>query len=251
MRAIILQIIKASKKDSLFLGTTLALIFVTIFALFIGSNALVEEQQMKIVYTAAIGRVVTILGFIVFIVFYLKRLFDNREIEVILSRPISRTNIVFSMIIGLSFLFTLLSIPMLLILVLFLKVNIVNALVWILTFIIEGLSVLSFTLFFSLLISSAVYSLLFSMILYLLCRIIGSFVVYLSFTVKGGFYQIAEFILKITSIFIPRFDLLAKTSWLLYGDYSFMELSLGCLQGLVFMGLMFFASVFDFKRKQF
>lgn len=256
MYGIILQILKSAKKDSLFLGMTIATIIVTMISFFLGATALVEEWEMKVVYAAGFSRLVLMLGMIVFISFYVKRLFENGEIEVILSRPISRTKIVLSIIIGFSMLFTLLMVPISLILVSILEVKIKYCAVWILTVLLEGFMVVGFSTFFALLVASSVHGLLISFAVYGTSRVIGSFVAYIHVhsvvdTVKGGLYSISEGVLKAISVVFPRLDLFGKTSWLLYGDYTMSSLLTVFAQFAVFSAVIFFAIIFDFRRKQF
>ena len=97
MRGIIKQILYASRRDALFLGTTFIVLICAGLSCFIGSNAVVEAQEARIAYTAGISRIAVMLGFIVFVVFYIKRMFENHEIEVILSHSISRTKVLIAM----------------------------------------------------------------------------------------------------------------------------------------------------------
>ena len=155
------------------------------------------------------------------------------------------------MFIGFAMLFVLMSLPIFLILLLLLQVSYKYCFIWFITLLFEGFAVLSFALFYSLLIYSSVYSLVLSLLTYLIARIVGSFVAYITLSIKGGFYIIVASLLKIMSIVIPRFDLLTKTSWLLYGDYTFHEVFFAILQVVTFTGLLISASIYDFKRKEF
>ena len=79
MRGIIKQILYASRRDALFLGTTFIVLICAGLSCFIGSNAVVEAQEARIAYTAGISRIAVMLGFIVFVVFYIKRICNKKN----------------------------------------------------------------------------------------------------------------------------------------------------------------------------
>lgn len=250
MKGIISQILYASKRDALFIGTTLLIICCATVSCFLGSNALVEAQEAKIAYTAGFSRVAVILGFIIFVIFYVKRLFENREIEVILSHALSRTQILISLFVGFTAILATLIVPVFALLLL-LKVNIINALLWSASVFCEGLIVLVFSLCCSLMIRSQVYSLVIGFLFYLIGRSIGTFVAYLTLSAQATIYDIGCSILKVISVCIPRLDLFGKTSWLLYGDYTVSSVGLFVAQTIIFCGLFLCAAIVDFKKKEF
>jgi hypothetical protein len=251
MKGIIMQILAASKKDSFFIGTALIVLAICIFSFFVGSAALVENQEMKIAYVAGFGRISAVIGMMIFITFYIKRLFENKEIDVILSRPISRVSIVVAMIVGFYLLFLITLIPISIVLLLILKVKIISSLVWLLTVALEGFVVCCASLFFGLFIQSSVHTMIMCFAFYLLARGVGSFVAYIELGLSTSTYQMAASTLKICSIFIPRLDLFGKTSILLYNDYALNSILICIAQALVFGGLLSFGSIFEFRKKQF
>ena len=250
MRGIIKQILYASRRDSLFFGTTFLIICCTALSSFLGSNALVEAQSMKIVYTAGVSRITLMLGFIIFIMFYIKRLFDNHEIEVILAHPISRMKVLFGLTIGFALILSFLVLPVFVIL-LFMGAGFKNALVWILSIYAEGLIMLSFTTCVALIIKSVVHGLFASMALYFMGRVIGSFVSYIQFDFSFEFTKLTGNILKAISVCIPRLDLFGKTKWLLYGDYNLSTIWLFASQALVFTAIFVCIAIIDLRKKEF
>ena len=250
MKGIILQILYASKRDALFIGTTLLVICLSCLSCFLGSMALVEAQEARIVYTAGTSRIAVILGFMIFIIFYIKRLFDNHEIEVILSHSISRQKIILGFFTGFSVILLTLLLPVLLILLL-LKTPITATLIWILSVYLEGLVVLSFAICCGLMIKSQVISLATCFLLYLIGRTIGNFVAYIELSAKLDIMSIFASILKLISIVIPRLDFFGKTSWLIYNDISISDFTMFVVQSLIFCGIFLSMAIIDFRKKEF
>lgn len=250
MKGIILQILYASRRDALFLGTTFFVLCCTALSCFIGSNASTETEMARIMYTAGMSRIAIIIGFIIFVVFYIKRMFDNHEIEVILSHPISRFRIILALFVGFAIILTELIVPVFVILAI-LKVSITSLLVWSFSLLLEGLIVLSFALCCSLIINSQVHSLVSCIIMYILGRSIGSFISYIKISFQFSFYDMLESFLKVISVFIPRLDIFGKTSWLVYNNYNMQSIAVFFLQSLVFCGIFLCISIIDFRKKEF
>ncbi len=250
MLGIILHILYAFKRDALFIGTTLATLCCAGISVFLGSNAVVEANEAKIIYTAGSSRIIVILGFIIFISFYIRRMFENHEIEVILSHSVSRIKAVLSMFVGFSIVLFFLILPIFFVLSL-LNCNFVNIAIWTLSIYCEGLIVLVFALCCSLIIKSFVHSLMGCFIIYLVGRIIGSFVVYLKLAVTTNLQIFMESFLKLLSIFIPRLDLFGKSSWLIYGDYTSKGMLFFASQTLISCLVFLLLAMIDFKNKKF
>ncbi len=250
MKGIFLQILFAFKRDAVFFCTTFLVLCCTFFGIFLGSNAVVENQEAKIVYTAGFSRVAIILGFITFVVFYIKRMFENHEIEVILSHSISRQKVLIAMFFAFSVSLFVLIFPIGLTLFL-LKTNVLNIIIWCFSVYFEGLILLSFTLCCSLIINSFVHSLSACFVMYLVGRVIGNFVAYLTISFSTDWRNLLGAILKILSLFIPRLDVFGKTSWLIYGDYTFNEILLFILKTFVFCGIFLCIASIDLKKKDF
>ncbi len=252
MKGVILHTILAAKRDMLFRGSIIAILIATGFGFFMGSNALAENTQMKIVYSAYLARAVVMLCIMIFICFHLKRLFENREIETMITKPISRVKIVIGFFIG----FCLLLIPIILLIVVLLAsfANPTGLAIWCISFLFESIVVVSFTMFFALFIESPVFSLLLSMSVYVLGRIIGSFVFYISILHRAKewfvFQSLTEVLIKIFSVFMPRLDFCAKTGWLI-GEIDYHIFFLGLIQTSVYTLLLLAACAFDFNRRNF
>ena len=67
-----------------------ALLATLAISLLLGSSTLVEQRQMRLAYESEFARLILVLGLTTFICFHVRRMYDTREIEAILARPISR-----------------------------------------------------------------------------------------------------------------------------------------------------------------
>ena len=250
MKGIILQILCAFKRDAVFFGTTLLVVCCAGFSIFLGSNAVVESEEAKIVYTAGFSRVAIILGFIIFVSFYIKRMFENHEMEVILSHAISRTQVLIAFFIGFALTLFTLILPVSVILIL-IGCKCLNVVVWSISIYFEGLLTLGFVLCCALIVRSFVHTLTACFMMYLIGRVIGSFVAYLSLSSSITITAVLGSVLKILSVFIPRLDLFGKTSWLIYGDYTLTSFLLMMSQIAIFSCIFLCIACIDFKKKEF
>lgn len=254
MKTIIRYTLLTALRDWLFIGLVLLVGMAYGLSVFTGSTALVEQSQMSIAYFAGSSRLVLMVGLIVFVCFHVRRLFDNREIESMLSKPISRTEFVFSYWFGFLILAIIAVVPVVIIMESIYRPNNAGLAYWVASLILELAVVLAFALVSSLILRSAVSAVMASFSFYLISRLMGFFVIAIeqhSLMTTGGWGQVMALVLKYISSVIPRLDLYAKSSWLIYGVDGQMDLWVFQVQSIVFIGLLLSMAVFDFKRKQF
>jgi len=251
--AIVIHTLKAAHRDMLFLGNIVAIVIATLVAFFMGSTALTEQSEMKIVYTATMSRVITVSGMIIFVCFHVRRMFENREVEMIISRPVSRNMVIIAMFTG----FSILVLPMILvtIAILFPLANKIGLIYWGISLMLECWTMIAFTMFFSLLIEGSIFSLMMSLLTYFMSRAIGSFVAYISLTNRLKelyiFQSLSEAMIKVVSIMIPRLDFCAKSSWLIYGLVDSSMFYFSVIQTLIISSVIVLATMHDFKKKDF
>lgn len=241
-------------RDRLFLGLLLAVLAAAYISSVMGSTAMVETKQMAVTFTASSARIIIMVGIIVFIGFHMRNAFDTREIDVLLSRPISRTSLVIAYWLGFAVVATVLVIPAVVLVYVMGLINVTGFMLWALSLLLESYLVVSLALFAALTASSGVATVLASLAIYTLSRMMGFFVI----TTKSGmlFHQAeinigATWVLNAVSTVVPRLDFFAKSSWLVYGAKSYDDLTLFLMQAGAFIPLLIVASVIDFKRKQF
>ena len=255
MKTLFKFILLTGLRDKLYLS--LLIILAGIFGLsnLIGFSALSEESQMQLVYFAFLSRIVIVCGMILFICFYINKEFENKEIDFILSKPISRNAFILSYWTGFNIISLILIVPVILLTVFFNNPNMVGLLWWSISVILELMLVSTFAIVASLVLRSAVVSVLATVSFYFISRMMGFFVYSISIpkdvnAVKdwSGF---SEALLKFISTVFPRLDLFGKTEWLVYGVKNNMDIWIVLIQSLIYILLMLFIAFYDFRRKQF
>lgn len=249
-------------RDWLFIGLFAAIVFAAGVSMFLGHTALSEQQQMTIAYVAASARAILLIGMIVFVCFHVRRAFDQREIEVILTRPISRSSFVLAYWAGFTLIALLAIIPVSILILSTLDVDMLGWAIWSLSLFCEATLVIAFALAASLILRSAVSSVLISFGFYLISRLMGFFTAVIDKpdTVRDfSLNYMVETMIKLASMILPRLDLYSGSKWLIYGPHSDVYLwwewaefiPVFVAQSLVFVPLLLAMAIYDFTRKQF
>lgn len=247
-------VLLTATRDRLFFALLLGIVAAAYISSVLGSTAMLETQQMTLSFTAASARVIIMIGLIVFIGFHMRNAFDAREIDVLLSRPISRTSLVISYWLGFIAVGTLLVIPTLAVIAYLGILNTSGYLLWSLSLVLETWLVVTIALFAALTIRSGVGTVLASMAIYTISRMMGFFI---ATTKTGVLFEteqvnlVSKWTMTAISTVVPRLDLFAKSQWLIYGPKSYDDLWLFLMQSGVFIPLLLIAAIIDFKRKQF
>ena len=263
-------VLTAALRDRLIVTLGLMLILSGCLSLFLGSAAVTEQHSFAVVFGSGSLRLLGIIGIVLFVAFYMRRSFENKEVEFLLSRPLSRRCFVFSHAAAFVLLASVVALFVTLAVVIMGRPDFSGLVIWSFSLMVEYAIMAIATLFFSSVLSSAAGSALAALGLYVLCRIIGTVFGIASATEEGWFYLIAGKIVEVIGIVIPRLDLIGQTSWLVYGrSVSVLDFSTQAgafsikamnmvgiagfisLQGIVFSGLLLAATLFDFRRKRF
>jgi ABC-type transport system involved in multi-copper enzyme maturation permease subunit len=239
-------------RDWLFIGLLIGVLCATAISATLGGTAFLEEKEMTITFAAGSSRIILMIGLIVFVCFHIRSAFDTKEIDVILSRPISRTNLVIAYWLGFSFVALLLTVAVVGIIAAIQPVSWVGFAGWAFSLLLETVLVVALALFSAFTLRSAVTSVLACMGFYVLSRMMAFFVI----TVESPMFNDLKFLpLKYAligiSTIVPRLDFFAKTEWLSYGFTTGDEWMVFVAQVAVFVPLLLAAAVIDFKRKQF
>lgn len=260
MNSIVRFTLLTAIRDWLYIGIFLLALLSIALSIFLGGTALSEQGYMSTAYIGGTCRMIIIVGLILFVCFHVRRSFDNKEIELILTRPISRVNFIIAYYAGFALLsFTLIA-PMFFVLHALGSMGVIwthsnGIMYWCFSFYYESLIMMAFALFCSLILQSAVSSVLASFAFYFMSRIFGFFLISMHNPVSLGHStmlgRISEQLLSIIGIFLPRLDMFAKSEWLVYGieDYEIYLLFLS--SSLVYIPLLVAIGAFDFVRKQF
>lgn len=247
-------ILLTALRDWLFAALMVGIVACTLISHMLGSTALIETQEMTLSFSTASARVIIMTGLIVFTCFHVRNAFDTKEIDVFLSRPITRSSLVFSYWLGFATVALLLVIPTIGLIALEGILSHQGFIFWSLSLLCECFVVVAIALFASFTLKSAVTSVMASMGLYVLSRMIGFFIA----TTESAFLfdtrwvnVLLTYALKAVGLFMPRLDFFAKSEWLIYGVKHASDFKLYTAQALIFVPLLIFATIADFRRKQF
>ncbi|MFO1242758.1 MAG: hypothetical protein U1E36_06110 [Rickettsiales bacterium] len=254
MRTLIRYVLLTALRDRLFVALPAVMIMAFMISSVLSRTSMIEEQAMQATFVAGTFRLILALGTAVFVCFHVRQAFDAKEIDVMLSRPISRASLILSYWLGFSIVATLSTIIAIVFIFLSGPVTWDGFGVWILSWIVELWVVVAIALFASITLRSAVISVIFSMTLYVLSRLMGYFLA----TIKSRLVfdsvimnEISRYSIKGLAIFVPRLDMFAKTSWLTQGIANANEVLLFAAQGIVIIPLLLAVAIIDFYRRQF
>ena len=251
MKALILYILQCTKRDKIFISILVCIIVSFLLACFLGSTAAYEQNQMKIVYSSGIFRLIFVYGFSIFNAFYISRMFQTRELETFLAGPVSRHSLITSLIIvNCILIFSLTTFASLLLKAFF--YNIIpfsHLLFWCISVFFETLIISIISIFFSVILTNTTTSILLITIFYVTSRIMGFILSSIELKIHGlSFIGIIQTLLIPLSIFFPRLDLFSQSKWLIYGD-PITNGKIIIFQSLIYIPLLTFACTIDFNKK--
>ena len=253
MKSILKYVILTAIRDWLFVGLFISLTIAFGISSLLGSIALVERAETSLVYIAGSSRMIFVIGIILFVCFYIRKSFENKEVDFILSKSISRNKIILSYLLGFTLIASIILVPIAIIL-LFSHINKIGLLYWLISIIFEISIIINFAILTSLILKSAISSILASLGFYIISRMMAFFVLTVqipkSLSNINDFNSFLELILKILSIVFPRIDLFTKSDWLIYGVAN-AHMTTILIQSLIYIPLLIFMSFYDFNKKQF
>lgn len=245
-------ILMAARRDRFFLAVVGFLIVTMCLAVFFGSSAVTEQDRFARTFAAFGFRIFGVVSLTLFIVSYIRRSFENRDIDYLLSRPIGRIQFVLTHAAG----FSCLALIAALILggtTVALETGNLHEGVWLwwLSIAVEFIIMANVAMFFSFVIGSTTACMGAAFGFYLLSRLIGEILGILQKGTGSTLMTALSKLMELISIFIPRLDLLGQTKWLLYGTPAEISFGFVFAQGGVFLTLIILATVMDLHRRQF
>lgn len=245
-------VLMAALRDRLILSLIVILLLGSSLALFLGNAAVIEKDQFTVIFAASGLRFISIFGLVLFVVFFIRRSFEGKDIEFLLSRPIGRLHIIFSYALSFSLLAIFMGLTVGLA-VYAVAPHLFGAghVLWTTSIIVESIIMVNAALFFSMYISSSATAALVTSGFYILARMMGQLlgITDSSLVDNTGIYAMA---LQMVSVIMPRLDLMGQSSWLIYGaEGSTIGIAYIIGQGIVFSALVLLAASLDFLRRQF
>ena len=253
---LIKYVLLAAIRDRMLWGVVAVSLLGVCLSVFSGSAAIIEQDQFVVTYIGGGVRLLSLIGLVLFVVFYTRKSFDARDVEFLLTRPISRFSFVFSHMIAFMLL-SLFAAAFLSGLVLIFSKNSVTyngALLWSLGIFLEFVIVSNTAFFFSMVLSSPVSAGLSTLGFYILSRMMGGLLAISEahdLAERVDFFKGLSYLMQCVAVFIPRLDLLVQTNWLIYGNAGLADWALVIAQGGIFLSLIASATIIDLKRRQF
>lgn len=247
-------VLTAALRDRLVIALVLAILVGSSLSVFLGTSAIIEDAQFSLVFASGGLRFVGVMGLILFVVFYVRRSFDARDVEFLLSRPITRTGFIFSHALALSILAVAIGLAVGLgVLMIYPKILGQGGYgLWLVSITVEFIIMANASFFFAMVLSSAAASALAVFGLYILARLMGQLLGIAEASQGTPFFEALDGIMYGVSMVVPRLDLLGQTTWLIYPDMP-RDIGFGfvLIQGAVYSALLICAALIDLKKRQF
>jgi len=219
------------------------------------ASALAEGRATGLAMAGEGFRVVMMLGLITFISFHVQRMEETREIEAILTRPISRATFVlayYTAYAGIGVLLSLCAAPMLMV---GLAAGGAGLIEWQASLALECLIVVAIALFCALSLGSATASVLAGIGLYLFSRLAAFFRAiaesHTGLSTHDSVDHVTTWVIKAIAAAVPRLDLFGQGQWLVYGPGGGWGLSELLLQTAIIVPLLLAATVRDMHVKRY
>lgn len=252
IRPLYRYILMAAVRDRFFFAIVGILAVVISLSLFFGSSALTEQDQFARSFAAFGFRLFGVVILVLFIVGYLRRSFEGRDIDYLLSRPMGRVSFVLTHAAA----FSTLGILAALLLggtTMLLQWGAINssAFLWGGSLAAEFIIMANVAMFFAFVMRSASACIIVVFAFYLLSRLMGEILGILQKAATGPAVQILSNIMEAISVFVPRLDLMAQSKWLLYGVQADLSPAFVFGQCGIFTALVIGATLLDMHRRQF
>lgn len=243
-------VILVAIRDRLFISIFSLLAALLAISAYVGGTALFEAPETAIAIAAGSTRIALVLGLAIFVALSIERLYETREIELILSRALSRPSLVAALALGFFAVALVVAIPICLLLTL-LAPSVIGSLVWSLSLFGEAMVVLMFAIFAGMAMERAVPTLFATFAFYCLCRLMSLFLGIAVSGTQAGANAVANPVIEGIGFLVPRLDLFAQSQWLVYGVRFDGALGLIAAQAGIYVVLLLFATSFDLLAKDF
>ena len=222
------------------------------FTQFLQQVAITESNQIQAALLAALLRVGAVFMLASFVVTSMVREFNDKVIELIISRPLRRSSYFFGKLAGYAAVALALALIFSLPLTLFAPAA--RAALWGLSLACELLLVTGFALFCVLSLTQVMSALAAVAGFYLLSRSIGALQIMAANPLSDGLslgQTIVNFVIDATAFLLPNLDRMTQTGWLIYAAPTAAETMQLLAQTAVYALLLCGAALFDLQRKNF
>lgn len=245
-------ILKAAVRDRLLWSVFGMVAVVIALSIFFGASSITEQDQFAVSFSAYGFRLFGVVALSLFVVSFVRRSFEARDIEFLLSRPVGRIPFVVTHALA----FSSLAIFVAFILGATLTVILGGALhegffVWWLSLAVEFCIMVNVAMFFSFVMVSQTACTMIVFAFYLLARLMGEILGIMAKGASHGIIKMLSKLMEVISMLIPRLDMMGQAKWVVYNAAPEVSLGFVALQGLVFVVLAVAATCVDLQRRQF
>jgi len=245
-------ILMAAFRDKLFFAILGLLAIVISLSTFFGSSIVVEQDQFARGFAAYGFRLFGVITIVMFVASYLRRSFEARDIDYLLSRPISRVKFVLTHAAAFSCIAIMAAILLGATTILFEKSTLHSGVwLWWISIAVEFVIMANVAMFFAFVMVSLTACLASIFAFYLLSRLIGNILGILQKDQVSELMQILAKLMEMVSIFIPRLDMMGQTKWILYGIQDGISFPFVLGQCAVFLAMVIGAAILDMHKRQF
>lgn len=245
-------ILMAARRDRFFISVFFLLVITISLAVFFGSSVVTEQDRFATTVAAFGFRLFGVTALVLFTVSHIRRSFESRDIDYLLSRPIGRIKFVLTHAAGFSCLALIAAVLLGGTTVLLESINMHQGiLLWWISIAAEFVIMVNVAMFFSFVIGSTTACMAAVFSFYLLARLMGEILGILQKGADGPVMMFLSKLMELISIFIPRLDLLGQTKWVLYGVPSEVSVGFILAHASIFLSLIIGATVIDLHRRQF
>lgn len=250
---LVLYVLMAAIRDKLVVALMAAMLVSVSLSIFVGSSAITEKGYFALVFAGNGLRLSGVFGLILFVIFFIRRSFESKDIELLLSRPVSRVQFLLSYCGALSLIAVLMGIVQgLCLLILGASISSQGHILWIVSLIAENIIMVNVALFFAMVLSSAAGAAMATAGFYVLARMMGQLLGIIDAHIQNiKVLHFIEYIMQAISAVMPRLDLMAQSSWLVYGNDNQIGLVYVLAQALIFTSLVVLGALIDLIRRQF
>lgn len=250
---LISYVLKAAFRDKVILSFCVMFLVTTALSIFMGDAAVIEKDVFALVFTAGSLRMISVVGLVLFVVFFIRRSYESRDIEFLLSRPVGKLQFILSYISAFCILALISTLIIsLCLLVMAPTIEFSGYILWCVSLFVELSIMVSIAFFFSMALSNAAIAAFITFGFYTLSRMMGQILGIIdhnSFLGLKG--QITEMVMLVISVVTPRLDLMGQASWLLYGAEGDTNLLFIAAHGVAYLFLITIAILIDLWKKQF
>ena len=220
-------------------------------AAFLHQVAIMESREVGAAVVAAILRLTGVFIVVAFVVTSMVREFNDKVLEIVLSRPVPRASYVFGKFVGFSTAAFAIAIAFALPLVLFTAGA--RVMPWALSLACELVVMVAVSLFCVLTLTNVVAALGAAAAFYVLSRSIGAAQVIAAAGERSAAWtdRAADWTVAAIARLLPAFDQWTQTVWLVASGPDWAALGSIVLQASVYVALILGAALFDFHRQNF